>query len=67
MKPYCDLFPGTGVGLPETERLCSRVLCLPNGTAVGVDEIARLCGIIRFATEHAEEIRPRLAQGGRCA
>ena len=61
MKPYCDLYPSAGANLPETERLCSRVLCLPNGTAVAVDEIDRLCQIVRFATSHAAQVRERLA------
>jgi dTDP-4-amino-4,6-dideoxygalactose transaminase len=63
MKPYCDLSPGAGASLPQTERLCSRVLCLPNGTEVGVDDISRLCLIIRFAAGHAAEIGSRLAAG----
>jgi dTDP-4-amino-4,6-dideoxygalactose transaminase len=59
LKPYCDLFPGAGAHLPQTERLCSRVLCLPNGQAVGVDEVERVCAIIRFSLAHAAEIRAK--------
>jgi dTDP-4-amino-4,6-dideoxygalactose transaminase len=61
MKPYCDMFPGAGANLPETERLCSRVLCLPNGTSLGADEIRRLCQIIRFAISQSAGIKERLA------
>ena len=61
MKPYCDLFPLAGARLPETERLCSRVLCLPTGTAVTVDDIEALCRIIRFSTSDAAGIGARLA------
>jgi dTDP-4-amino-4,6-dideoxygalactose transaminase len=66
MKPYCDLFPEAGARLPVTERLCSEVLCLPNGTAVGKDAIVRLSQIIRFAVDHAAEIGARLAADDVC-
>jgi len=61
MKPYCDLFPEAGSRLPVTERLCARLLCLPNGTAVGVQQIERICGIIRFAIQNASGVKARLA------
>jgi dTDP-4-amino-4,6-dideoxygalactose transaminase len=64
MKPYCDELPGAGPRLPETERLSSRVLCLPNGMAVGAGEIGRICQIIRLSIGNAAEIRARKAAGG---
>ena len=60
MKPYWDQSAGAEARLPETERLCSRVLCLPNGTAVGTEEIEKICHLIRFAAANADRIRARL-------
>ena len=60
MKPYWDQSAGAAARLPETERLCSRVLCLPNGTAVGTEEIEKICHLIRFAAANADRIRARL-------
>lgn len=34
MKPYRDLFPHTGMMLPNTEAVAERVIVLPNGAAV---------------------------------
>jgi len=61
MKPYCDLFPEAGERLPATERLCARLLCLPNGAAIGVQHIERICEIIRFAIRNASQVKARLA------
>lgn len=60
MEPYRSYFPHAGLLLPNTERLLSRVLCLPTGTAIGVEEISKICQIIRFAVAHGTEIRERL-------
>jgi dTDP-4-amino-4,6-dideoxygalactose transaminase len=57
MQPYRSYFPHAGLLLPQTERLASRVMSLPNGTAVGAMEIQGICGLVRFALEHAAEIR----------
>lgn len=57
MQPYRSYFPHAGLLLPETERVAARVMSLPNGTAVGPSEIETVCGLIRFALEHAVEIR----------
>src|SRR5215813_3707694 len=43
MEPYRSYFPHAGLMLPETEKLTTRVLCLPTGTSVGTGEIARIC------------------------
>jgi dTDP-4-amino-4,6-dideoxygalactose transaminase len=60
MEPYRSYFPHASLLLPETERLVQRVMLLPTGTAVGEVEIAAICEIIRFALEHAEELRKHL-------
>ena len=59
MEPYRSHFPHAGLLLPETERLCDRVLALPTGTAIGPEEIQKICGIIRLIVAHAPEIRSR--------
>ncbi len=61
MEPYRSCFPHAGLLLPETERLCGRVLSLPTGTAVGPEEIEGICGILKFVVEHGGEISGRLA------
>ncbi|MDD4869213.1 MAG: DegT/DnrJ/EryC1/StrS family aminotransferase [Kiritimatiellae bacterium] len=47
MEPYKSLFPYAGLLLPETERLCEKVLCLPTGTSVSENDIQQICEIIR--------------------
>ena len=60
MQPYRSFFPHAGLLLPETERLAGRVMSLPNGTAVGAADIQQVCGLVRFAIDHAAEIRAAL-------
>ncbi|MCM3903808.1 MAG: aminotransferase class I/II-fold pyridoxal phosphate-dependent enzyme [Pyrinomonadaceae bacterium] len=63
MEPYRSSFPHAGLMLPETEKLTTRVLCLPTGTSVSEDQISDICQIIRFAVEHEVEITRRLNEG----
>ena len=49
LEPYRSFFPHAGLMLPETEKLCEKVLCLPTGTSVGPHEIQCICNIIREA------------------
>jgi dTDP-4-amino-4,6-dideoxygalactose transaminase len=67
MEPYRTIDPDAGARLPNTERLVRRVLCLPTGTAVGEDDVAAVCGLLRFARDHAAEIRLRLAAASEAA
>jgi len=60
MEPYRSFFPNAGLLLPETEKLCSRVLCLPTGTAVHLQDIERICQIIRLAVDESQAIQQRL-------
>jgi dTDP-4-amino-4,6-dideoxygalactose transaminase len=60
MEPYCSSFPESGLGLPETEALASRVLVLPTGTAVKTADIGQICAIIRLAIEHGAEVSKAL-------
>jgi dTDP-4-amino-4,6-dideoxygalactose transaminase len=56
MQPYISLFPDAGLRLPETERLCRRVLVLPTGTAVQDAEICTIAQILRLAIQHGHTL-----------
>lgn len=60
-QPYRSLFPNAGLLLPETERLCARVLSLPNGTGVTTADVERVCEVIRTAHANAPAVRKALA------
>jgi dTDP-4-amino-4,6-dideoxygalactose transaminase len=60
MQPYRCLFPHAGLLLPETERLASRVVSLPNGTGLSVAGVRRICGLLRFILGHGPEIQREL-------
>ena len=62
MEPYRSYFPHAGLLLPETEKLVTRVLTLPNGTAVSEEEVKEICSLIRFACDHNLEIKSKLAE-----
>ncbi len=62
MEPYRSYFPNADLLLPETRRLCQRVLSLPTGTAVDPGIIARVCDVVRFAVAHGPEIAARAAE-----
>jgi dTDP-4-amino-4,6-dideoxygalactose transaminase len=57
MEPYRSYFPHAALVLPETERLCRRVMLLPNGTSVDEPAISQMCQIIRTAVSNAPAVR----------
>lgn len=61
MEPYRSFFPHAALVLPETEKLCGRVMVLPNGTSVDEDIVARICNVIRTTLANASTVRARLA------
>jgi dTDP-4-amino-4,6-dideoxygalactose transaminase len=61
MEPYRSYFPHAGIVLPETEKLCRRVMVLPNGTSVNEQAISLICEIIRTAVSSAPAVRAMLA------
>jgi dTDP-4-amino-4,6-dideoxygalactose transaminase len=63
-EPYRSLYPGIGRALPRTEAAVTRVLALPTGLAVKPADVAAISSLIRFAVEHADEIRARSAAMG---
>lgn len=56
MEPYRSYFPHAGLLLPNTEKVASQVLVLPNGTAVSVEEITAICRVIRLAVTNAPRV-----------
>jgi dTDP-4-amino-4,6-dideoxygalactose transaminase len=60
--PYRDLPQYREISLPQTERLSTRVLCLPTGTAVGEAQIGEVCRIISTAAAAAPEVVSRLTK-----
>jgi dTDP-4-amino-4,6-dideoxygalactose transaminase len=61
MEPYRSYFPHASLTLPETERLCRRVMVLPNATSADESAITRICAIIRTAISNAPSVRSQLA------
>jgi dTDP-4-amino-4,6-dideoxygalactose transaminase len=61
MEPYRSYFPHAGLILPETEKLCHRVMVLPNGTSVDEEAISQIGQIMRTALSNAAAVRARLA------
>jgi dTDP-4-amino-4,6-dideoxygalactose transaminase len=60
MEPYRSYFPHAVLILPETERLCRRVMVLPNGTSVDEPAISRICNVIRTAVSDADAVSAQL-------
>jgi dTDP-4-amino-4,6-dideoxygalactose transaminase len=60
MAPYRSLYPNAHLLLPQTERMASQVMILPNGQTITPEIIRIICGLIRFAFENAPEIRKLL-------
>ncbi|WP_394003905.1 DegT/DnrJ/EryC1/StrS family aminotransferase [Luteimonas sp. WGS1318] len=47
MQPYRDLFPHAGLMLPETDRVASEVVILPNGFSADESAIATIANVIK--------------------
>ena len=61
MEPYRSYFPHAALVLPETDKLCERVMVLPNGTSVDEQAIGKICGVVRRAVANAEAVMARLS------
>src|SRR5713226_2249410 len=61
MEPYRSYFPHAALLLPETEKLCRRVMVLPNGTSVDEGAISQIGQVMRTAVSNAAAVRARLA------
>jgi dTDP-4-amino-4,6-dideoxygalactose transaminase len=55
MEPYRSHFPHSGLLLPETEKVCEKVLLLPTGTTVDPKVIEIICDIIATEINGANE------------
>lgn len=62
MEPYATTMPDVGQRLPNTERLCQRVLALPTGTAMTDDDVTTVCELIRTSITASEKVRARLTE-----
>ncbi len=47
MEPYRSMTRNQSLMLPNTDRLCRRVLCLPTGSAIEDADVERVCTLIR--------------------
>ena len=61
MEPYRSYFPHASLTLPETEKVCRRVMVLPNGTSVDERAITLMGQVIRTAIAEAGAVRAQLA------
>jgi dTDP-4-amino-4,6-dideoxygalactose transaminase len=60
MEPYRSYFPNASLTLPETEKLCGRVMVLPNGTSVDEGAVGKICRVLRTAVASAGAVTERL-------
>jgi dTDP-4-amino-4,6-dideoxygalactose transaminase len=60
MEPYRSYFPHSALMLPETEKLCRRVMALPTGTSVDEQAISQISKVMRTAISNAAAVRVRL-------
>jgi dTDP-4-amino-4,6-dideoxygalactose transaminase len=61
MEPYRSYFPHASLTLPETEKVCRRVMVLPNGTSVDERAITLIGQVIRTAIAEPGAVRAQLA------
>jgi len=54
MKPYSDLYPHTGLLLPNTQQVAGRVVVLPLGTDMDVDMVGTVVTVIRVFLENTK-------------
>jgi dTDP-4-amino-4,6-dideoxygalactose transaminase len=60
MQPYRSYFPHAGLLLPETERVCRRVMVLPTGTTLSETKVSLICDLIRLVVENSALVRERM-------
>jgi dTDP-4-amino-4,6-dideoxygalactose transaminase len=58
MVPYVGR---SHAALPVTDRLISRILCLPSGSGVDTNAVETIADIVRTASQHAATVRENLA------
>ena len=60
MAPYRSYFPHAGLLLPETERVCRRVMVLPTGTTLSETKVSLICDLIRLVVENSALVHKRM-------
>lgn len=60
MPPFRNAPEYRGLELPVTERLCQRLLLLPNGEPMDGDDVRRICDLLITILDQAPAIRQRL-------
>jgi dTDP-4-amino-4,6-dideoxygalactose transaminase len=63
MEPYRSSSTHASLVLPETDKLCRRVMVLPTGTSVDEDAVLKICMVIQTAVSNAAAVKARLADG----
>lgn len=61
MEPYRSYFPHAWLTLPETEKVCRRVMVLPNGTSVDEAAISQIVQVMQTAVSNGAAVRARLS------
>jgi dTDP-4-amino-4,6-dideoxygalactose transaminase len=61
MQPYASEQKPETRNLPQTERLCGRVLCFPTGQTIDESTIDRVCGVVAAALSDPEPVRRAVA------
>ena len=61
MEPYRSINPQAGEKLPQTQRLCERVMVLPTGTSIDEGDVRQVCALIQLTAENADQVGAKLA------
>lgn len=65
MEPYKSLYPHARLLLPETEKLCKRVLSFPTGTGISANDVGSICELVSFCVANGPAISKKLSSSGR--
>lgn len=60
MEPYRSYFPHSGLLLPNTDIILSKVISLPTGSTVSAGDIKNICTLIRFIADNSNKIKELL-------
>lgn len=64
MEPYRSYFPHADMLLPQTERVCDRIMLLPTGQQMTEEAIKAVCQIIQLVGKNGHEIAHHLEGEG---
>jgi len=65
MKPYSAMYQYSGLSLPVTDDVASRVVVMPTGAQLDDEGIARIGAVLRIAAAHAPRIASTLRSSPR--